>query len=586
MAQTEKLSLKAFWDALEQQLAARSDDELRAILRALAQETSPVERQAFLDRLKPALPASTHARKIIEPEELLADIDDLVSEIKENPEADEYWEERHGYYDEWGESNDDDSLGPYDEFVEPLTGLFDRAQAAFDYGDLDLARAAYQKLFEEALQVEDDYGRGVRIGDLSDVDSGEAYARYLRAVYETESPARRPTVLFEQMQRVRLWLSRLPRLDDIIQISTKPLPDQDRFFTDWIAFLRKQSGHEADAWLREAIRLSQGTAGLAELARAEGKKLPRAYLDWFTALEGEGEHLTLLAAAQQALQELPTGLPIRAAIADHLCAAAIKLKDDEALRAGRWEAFAAKPMLFRLLDLWEATPLEAQPEMMSQAAQHIKDQLARPSRASQMDVWHEDDLEQPGWIDTSVLAHAYLLAGDWDAAHQLAARQKSLGWSSSDNAQGLVTATFLVLSSGKLPDALPPSLAQLWEERLQASAGGGYWGEDAGSNILKRLKQIYAQQLPRAAWGKEQPKKFLPWCLKVANQRVDAIVGNQKRGSYGKAAVLITACAETVRLRDGDKEADALLNDVRNRFPRHRAFLAELDASSHHKRRK
>ena len=143
-----------------------------------------------------------------------------------------------------------------------------------------------------------------------------------------------------------------------------------------------------------------------------------------------------------------------------------------------------------------------------------------------------------------------------------------------------------MLSSDKLPDALPPSLAQLWEERLQASAGGSYWGEDAGSNILKRLKQIYAQQLPRAAWGKEQPKKFLPWCLKVANQRVDAIVGNQKRGSYGKAAVLITACAETVRLRDGDKEADALLNDVRNRYPRHRAFLAELDASSHHKRRK
>src|SRR5215510_12672834 len=71
------------------------------------------------------------------------------------------------------------------------------------------------------------------------------------------------------------------------------------------------SGRDADAWLREAIRLARGTAGLAELARAEGQARPRAYLDWFAALEEEGQPREVLAAAQAALHMLPAHLPIR-----------------------------------------------------------------------------------------------------------------------------------------------------------------------------------------------------------------------------------------------------------------------------------
>jgi hypothetical protein len=47
-----RLSLKAFSEAVERQLAACSADELRAILRAMAQGTSPIEREAVLERLR------------------------------------------------------------------------------------------------------------------------------------------------------------------------------------------------------------------------------------------------------------------------------------------------------------------------------------------------------------------------------------------------------------------------------------------------------------------------------------------------------------------------------------------------------
>jgi tetratricopeptide (TPR) repeat protein len=580
LPQIEKMSLKSFWEAVEQRLATYSTDELRAILRAMAQGTPPTERQAFLARLKPMPETAAAVQQALRQEDLLADIADLTQELKAEMEQAEYWEERHGwdrYYD------DEDSLGPYEDLVEPLIALFDRTDAVFDYGNYALAHAAYQKLFV-VLGLEDDYGRGVGAGDLQSVDIGEARARYLRAVYETEPPVHRPQALFEQMRQMQSRIARpRPMLEDIIEISPKPLPDQSQFLSDWIAFLREQSGSDADGWLREAVRLSQGTQGLEELARAEGKKRPRAYLDWFAALEQDGRHRQVLAAAQEALQTLPNKLPIRAAIADHLCTAAAKLNATDTLCAGRWEAFVAKPTLVRLLDLWDTAPTgEDRTRLMQKAVQHVKDYLAHPSGRQEIGTWwSEDGLEQPAWINKSVLAHAYLLAEDWDPARQMAAREKVLGWSSSDNPQGLVVSFFLVLLSDERPGTLPLNLTQLWQWGLQNSISFGYWGglSKEEDRTLRRLEHVYADRLSTTSLSHGKQEQVLSWCLDVAQQRVNAIVSNQHRGSYGKAAVLIAACAEVLRLRGKGKEAGTLLDDVRSRFPRHRAFQAELKAA-------
>src|SRR5262249_4456060 len=163
------LSSKAFWEAVEQRLTTCSAEELRAIVRALAQATPPTERQAFLDTLQPVATAAAVLQQESAHEALLEDIDTLADELQEAIEEAEGWDE----YDE------EDSLGPYEEFVEPLASLFERAAAAFDASNATLARTAYHNLFE-ALSLEDDYGRGVRAENLQEVDMGEARARYLR----------------------------------------------------------------------------------------------------------------------------------------------------------------------------------------------------------------------------------------------------------------------------------------------------------------------------------------------------------------------------------------------------------------------
>jgi len=564
------LSLQAFWDAVEQRLTACSAEELRAIVRALAQATPPQQRQAFLDTLQSVVVTAAVVQPEPAAEGLLADIDTLTDELQETLDE----------ADEWDEYDEEDSLGPYEEFVEPLTVLFGRAAAACDAGSVALARTAYHSLFE-VLSLEDDYGRGVRAEDLQDVDMGAARARYLRAVYDTEPPTHRPAALFDAMLEARSWLSGpRPMCNDIIQIASQPLSDQEQFWRDWMALLRTQSGSDADAWLREAVRLSQGTTGLETLARSEGVQRPRAYLDWCAALEAEGNQQAVLAAAQEALRALPEPLPIRAAVADYLSAAALRLHDTAALRVGRWEAFVAKPTLARLLDVWEVTPIGTErTERMHQAAQHMQHALAHPP-TQVPHIW-EDALESPVWPDKSVLAHAYFLAGDWGAAYQLATPEQVLGWSSSHNPQGLVVACFLVQMSGTSPGQLPSNLTQLWHWELQNSTGFVAWhSTDTGeASLLTRLQHAYMEYLPAASWPSDQQADMLDWCLDVAQRRIDAIVSNQHRGSYDKAALLLAACAESLRLLGKAQEATALLDEVRQRFPRHRAFQTEVQAA-------
>jgi hypothetical protein len=204
------LSLKAFTEALEKRLASRSADELRQALVLIAQSTPPPERRAFLDQLIAPAGRATSPRRKAKSEALLEDIGDYIDDIEEYQEAADQWEDefdqRGGYYD------DEDSLGPYKRFVQPLTELFRRAQRAFSRGDLRLAREVYAKLFTGALQLEDNYGRGVRADDLESLDVREHQARYLRAIYEMETPRQRPGMLLAATPalaaQVQVWRRR------------------------------------------------------------------------------------------------------------------------------------------------------------------------------------------------------------------------------------------------------------------------------------------------------------------------------------------------------------------------------------------
>ncbi|MBV8462429.1 MAG: hypothetical protein JO368_03990 [Acidimicrobiales bacterium] len=77
-----------------------------------------------------------------------------------------------------------------------------------------------------------------------------------------------------------------------------------------------------------------------------------------------------------------------------------------------------------------------------------------------------------------------------------------------------------------------------------------------------------------------QAESLLSWCVEVSERRVCAIVEKLRRRSYDRAAVLTAACAEVLRLRRQPESSAGLLERMRTRFPRHRAFQDELKSAA------
>lgn len=562
------MSVKTFYEALEEKLAGFSQEDLLSVVRNIARDVAAPERGNFLKKLTSTMAAEAHVERILDSDDLLTDIEDLISEIRHKQDHAEEWEQdRWDYHDHY---DDEDSLGPYEECVSRFDTLFDRTRGIFDCDNFALARKAYMKLFE-ALGMEDDYGRGVHASDLQETDIGEECSRYLRSVYEETTPAQRVQTLWKALAHMKqlLW-RRPPSLTDIMGVMKKPLSDEKEFLRAWVAFLKNEKESRAEGYLREAIRLAEGTAGIGSFAKEYGNDHPRAYLDWVKAIADGGGQKDVIAAVREALSALPKDLPIRSAIADVLYEAASSLRDEGTMRDARLEAFRAKPELHRLLDLWESTPAAVRRERMEEAALHIA-AYAKKKHVYLSSEEQEDDAEEPADVSVVTLAHAHLLAQDWEGARKLAASGKeALGWTYGCNPQGLVVPAFLYLLM-ESKDALTVNLLHLWNDALENSIG---WNDHEADE--KRMREAYRTIATEASFTPEERKRLLQWCTTMSRKRAEAIVGNKRRKSYDKAARVVCACADVLQACDKHGDADALVEDIRLEFSRHSSFQKEL----------
>lgn len=206
-----KITLKDFTEKYTEFLKKASQDELVIILSAMASNVKPDERQDFLDTLflPKQKPNTLKSNKLDQHgAELLSEIGSVKDEIIEKTKEEPDWE----YY-----QDDEDRISGYEEFVEPLSKMMLEVNDIFDSGYYEIARKAYSELF--TIDVEDDYGHGISIYDIGDVDLNEARARYLRSIYLTEKPDTRAGILLDTMVMLdkldfksQCGMGKLPRL--------------------------------------------------------------------------------------------------------------------------------------------------------------------------------------------------------------------------------------------------------------------------------------------------------------------------------------------------------------------------------------
>ncbi|GAB4274978.1 MAG: hypothetical protein Kow0092_30480 [Deferrisomatales bacterium] len=571
------LSRKRFLTELHGLLGSLSREELEKRLLSWARELRPEERPVFLDRFRKRERRGT-ARS---PKALRGEIESFVERMHS-----------YAYADGWGwdEEIRDERVWGDESWAVEIDGFLEGARQLYEAGDYSAARDVYEaalKAYDEGL--EEGLLAGADPDDLVDADLNEECARYLRCVYLTTDPPYRPDAV------VGAWHEPFVRpgaenLRAIIEVDEAELPDWEEFGKGWLEYLETmgQSPPVTD-WVREGVRLFRGTKGLEELARSRGANSPVYFIEWVDALRAEERVVEAVDAAVLALDTVPDGLAIRAKLAERLVACAGAVGREDAVDRGLREALWAGPDLPRLLAFLEGGAAFAdRRERLAQAADRFRE-LDRPARPGPGEC---DPGKRRGSVPPRLWPCVHLLAGEFERLARIAEEAEPLGWSYGDDPAPVAVPFLLYACRGRARTRLPAHLKEEWDNAIRSVDAHwfGAWdgplddlfenaeeGEaEPRGEVSERFTPLAHEAIAAARATDADLLRWLGKAEKAALRRVDAIVSNKKRGSYDKAARLLTAVAE-VHWTWGDADAGlGLLNRYWNKYSRFSAFRREL----------
>lgn len=555
------LSYKEFMDAVKDRLARLSRDELLNIFVHRAEQTPAAKRREFLHELT----APGRKAEAVAAATLLEEIEAFAARV-ENGDYVEGWGWDEDICDErdWGDES----------WAEEMDGLFVQAGSLLLQGEHRVAEMAYKQLFD-ILAMGEEPGHlpgNPDSGSMLKADLGEQAALYLRAIYVNAAAADRPALLFEAMNEYAHFADRRLKLQHVIGAADSPLPDLNRFLGEWIDWLIRQEGMHVGEWLREAVWLQGGVPALSDFARRHADRYPKAYADWIGALEQEavGDE-AIVEAAREGLAAIPRDYAARADVAEALARVGERRGDLALKLEGYRERLYSRPTIRHLLDLYVAAQESGRWVEMREFAEQRIMALRRPEDRPATAGRHDYPEREVSSVSEGLVCHALLLGGRYDRAIDLCKHTNPLGWSDPEHPQPAVLA-FVMVFLAKTGHSLG-AVTREWEAAIGKA---GYEMDAAYVAKYKQAARIATESVPFDA---EQEARCLEWCGHEVGRRVDAIVSNQHRGSYYKAAGLLVAMAEVLAGRGQRTEGMKLIEAYRNKYPRHSSFKSDLAAS-------
>jgi len=553
------LSYKQFMEEVRMHLRNFSTEDFRNLILNWASEEHPSKRQEFLDKL--VLPK--HKKEVISNVETLMDeIEAFAQRVEDGEYCDGWgWDDAIHEERDWGDES----------WAEEMDEFFMQARSLLLQGKYKLAEEAYRRLFD-ILEMGQEPGHLPGDPDYRNMlkmDMDEQVALFLRSVYMNSTSEERPASLYESMNESMNeygYLARRIKLKNIMDALDTPLPDFDAFLADWIEFLKNQSQMHVSELLREAVFIKGGIPAISEFARQYPDKYPKAYLDWIAALEMEDDKDSVIQVAREGLSRIPRDYAVRAEVAETISRIGEKLNDNKLKLEGYRECFYSNPSIGYLLDLY-ITAIECGcfEEIRDEAEQRIME-LRGKSRIP-VNNYHSRE-QNTSFASEGVLFNALLLGGRYEKVFEMCKGKGPLGWSSSENPKPVfVTFMMAVLSEEGIHSKI---LYKQWEDAI------GNTSYNTSKEYIEKYRKVIDFIKESIKLTKEQEEFYLKWCIDEIGRRVDAIVSNQHRGSYHKAAGLLVAMAETLANRGEKQEGMDLIERYRSKYPRHTAFKGEI----------
>jgi len=537
------MTYKEFIEQVQTRLNNFSLKDLRLVILEWATKLPPAKRKEFL-------------RKLILPQNIIINDSEGVNEhileeltlFADQVKDGEFYE---GYG--WDYEIEDERVFGDESWVEEVETFFIEANEAFRSGNYEIATKIYEVLFSLLSDHAENLPAQYDAEDMIKTDLNEARSCYLRVTYLSSSPHERCERMLNVVKNIQFDIGKSVNLQAMINADMEPIPDFNDFLLSWIELLKKHDEPHFKFLLREAVKLSGGIKAIAEFAQEEGATHPEAFIEWIEELEQEKNYQQMINAAEKGLEKV-TGIHaiLRAKIAEALAKAGKYVNNLEIQLRGWQEAFYSDPSLSRLLSLLTI--------------------------ADQKDIYQEEieiaiNKIKTVMVSDNLRAQLHLLAGNYQAAYNSCKNKKALGWTYGSNPKILVIPFFLKYLAKR--EKKNSGVNLLWKWALQNTCGYRYGSDD----MLERYQQVMEDIFETIHLTPKEEKKYLEWCIKETGERIEAIVGNQYRKSYHKAAMLLIATAETLIIQGKKSAGLDLYFKYQQRYSRHRRFQQEVKSA-------
>jgi hypothetical protein len=488
-------------------------------------ELSPVSYGRFVDTVARLVMQSKgrEAVRFADDPSLLADVDAIVREMKSHARA----------------------------TPRRLDELFARLNRAWIRGEHATYSAGVGAI-AEALYGGVDLGQDELYIEVLETDFTEVGRRYLVSVYLTTPPEQRAAALHRACLALGVFeCCELAPIAAMEASALEPLPALDAFAPAWAAHLRHAlTGHLrapsiVQRQLQEATLRSDGTAGLAALARASEKR--EDYEAWIGALLADEERAEAAAAAREGAAAVEWSHD-RASL--HTFAARIELLRGKSAADDLHAALIAQPNDFRFRQWLGALPTSRR-----------ADAVATAELASD---------------DASLVATLAALRGDWPRiASLLEGRRKAATVPSRHDVDAAAQGAIWALTRGDATKIARPTKAR----RLADPAA-------LEEHVARVSPELHAppllellSELKPPAPSSRQAKALRDGLAHAALALVEAVASRPHRSRYDDAAAFV-ALAAAVHADAGDHEtASDVVSRARDIAGRKWTLTRAIDAA-------
>ena len=549
------MNYNEFIKAVDEKLATMSDSEKEKWIHNLARTIQEDERCKFLNSLN----GENNCGKII------YDIKEIQEWCKKIQNGDIYFES--SYSEVYGENYWRDYSYEYHDTYEigiKLTSAFQVAEDLLYQKEYEKVLGLFDLLINMVFQAYDsDSEETMELGieelvdeNLVSLDLKKIVLNLLYVKYQTSNGKERLESIYTYL---KLNIAKDIKLEEFFTIGPEELVGIAVFLEEWIAFLKCEDGDLAGNLLFEACMLQGGIEMLCDTTREMVQKHPILYFRASEYLIDESKDNECEKIGLEAISLLNEELIIRGKVADLTAKAAKELGHAEVVWKCYKAAFHSESTLSHYLRLFEAETYEEITDINTMKLRILAEK-------SYIDFGNVNNQMK---INNISLEHKKILRffnGEFDYIYEECKKDKTyLGW--SNNIKGILVPLFILyLDQSHTVSKAGEKLIEDLKYRLN------YSNYDDKSFVERFF--IWKDKIKITS---EQYEKYITWLHSEVDKRTEAVVGGGFRGSYYKAAVLISALGETMESNGNIGAKINIIEHYKKNHSRKRAFKGEFE---------